>query len=156
MRKDDFISGGVLFCVALGILLNVKGSALTRKGAAFGPDFFPLVVGVLLGLLSILLMVHSVSFPKSSIHRASQNGKTTTLPKRIFLTAVCYSAFAYLIGFLISTLGFVFIGTRLMGERNYVRNIMYSLGFGFLMHFVFISLLDLPLPRGVLWRFLGI
>ena len=152
--KDKTI-GIICFGIGLVTLLGTRGLSITTKGTGFGPGAFPLVVGSGLMVLSIFLVIRSC-LAKNEIDQTQKSLKLLYKPFMILLLTSLYIGLVLFLGFLVSTILFVFVMTRVFGERSIKINALYSVSLGILIEVVFVVGLKLPLPAGWVMNLLGI
>lgn len=152
--KKDMVTGVVLLVVAGVILAGVRRLPTIQKGAGFGPGTFPLVVGIGLALLGALLVVRSFySKPLRNLDMPKERATTQTGPLAILLATAGYIGLISLLGFLASSIMFVFVITRIFKERSYTKSILYAVVFTSLVYLCFTYLLKTDLPASSLWGF---
>lgn len=143
---NAFIGIFLTFFLVFSLLLDKK----TIAGDVFGAGGFPIVLAVL-GLCVLAGIVIKGLKDKSKVHIAlfdikSQSGKAVILNVAI-LTA--YLFFMNIIGFLLSTLIFVFGSTRGMGYKKLHIVAIFTIVLSAVLVFVFGRLFVIPLPRGI-------
>ena len=152
--KDKTI-GIICFAIGLMTLLGTRGLSITTKGTGFGPGAFPLVVGSGLMVLSIFLVIRSC-LAKNEIDQTKKSLKFLYKPFMILLLTSLYIGLILFLGFLVSTILFIFVMTRFFGERSTKINALFSVSLGLLIEVVFVVGLKLPLPTGYVLEILGI
>ena len=138
-----------IICLGIGLmtLVGTRGLLVITPGTGFGPAAFPAVVGAGLIVLSIILIVKS-RFARDDTGRVAKPIKILYKPLVILLLTCLYTGLILLLGFLISTILFVFAMTRLFGEKSIKVNALFSVSLGLLIDLVFVLGLRLPLPAG--------
>lgn len=151
--KRDMVTGVVLLGVAGVILAGVRRLPITQKGSGFGPGTFPLIVGIGLALLAAFSLLRSF-YSKPHHHLDMPKERTTTQigPLAILLATAGYISLISLLGFLASSIMFVFVITRIFKERSYVTSILYAVVFTSLVYLCFTYLLKTDLPACSLWE----
>ncbi len=154
--KRDKITGVVLLGVAAIILAGARRLPTIQKGTGFGPGTFPLVIGIGLALLATLLLLRSFR-SKSDRDLDGPKKHTTTQagPIAVLLAMAGYIGLINLLGFLASSVIFVFVVTRIFREKNYVTSILYAVVFTALVYVCFTYLLSTDLPTSGLEAILG-
>lgn len=148
MRKYDLISGLFLLFFSITIcLLSVRYKIGTFNAPNSG--FFPLLMGIVLGVLSILILVEA---RKKKISRIA-----FWAPKAdkigIFLSFVFVLLYALLIeriGFIATTAIFFFLFSRFISHHGWVTAFLFGVIASFSIYILFTYLLYAPLPRGLL------
>jgi putative tricarboxylic transport membrane protein len=152
--KDKTI-GIICFGIGLMTSLGTKGLSITSKGTGFGPGAFPLVVGIGLMALSLFLVIKSSLFKKEG-GQTTKSFKMLSKPFMILFLTSLYIGLILFLGFLVSTILFIFAMTRFFGERSIKINALFSVSLGLLIEVVFVLGLKLPLPTGYVLEILGI
>ena len=155
MRVDDTILGAILLAFAAAIV----GYAQTFPalgGMAFGPDLFPTVIGCGLGACGIGLMLTGILR-----RRAQGGGAWVDVPDWMRswslagnLAAVLAAILGYIflsdwVGFHLTAMAVLALLFLKLGVRLPVL-VVFAVGVPFLIHYVFYSLLRVPLPWGLL------
>jgi len=148
MRHRDLYTGiGFLaFAIAVGVQASRYPFGSLRR---VGPGFFPLVLALLLGVLSLTLFL-------KAMHRKETNG--IEWPGRdagVALALVVAAIFAYSLllkplGFLLTTLLFCFVVYRFSDPRGKFRPFIASVVATFLSFLFFRIWLGIPFPTGLL------
>jgi putative tricarboxylic transport membrane protein len=149
MRKSDFISGVFLFIFSVVLFFQTKG--LTIWGD-LGPSegFFPLLLSVLLGFLSLLIILKTWLIkkePQESVEILGAN------KGKLFL----YFASFLLFGLIFKTIGysltltafFIFI-LKILEKQSWKLTIVVTVVSIAVSHVMFIVFLSVPLPEGFL------
>jgi hypothetical protein len=146
-RRDSFVAI-ILFIFSLGVGIQASrypiGSGLKRVG----PGFFPLVIAILLGALSVALLV------KSIIH--SEKGDKPIWPEQFLsLIVIMVAVFAY--GFLLEYLGFplnTFLFSFALFKYEYPHKWLLpfigGLTTSIFSFFIFKMWLNVSFPHGIL------
>ena len=69
------------------------------------------------------------------------------------LTALTFIAYILLlepVGYLLATIGLITLESRLLGSRNWLRNLIVSFVISALVYGIFNLLLEIPLPEGLI------
>ena len=112
--------------------------------AAVGPRAFPIVIGI--GLISCSLWI-GLSEARSPV---------TPIPIdwRLFvfsaLTFLVYILLLEPVGYLLATVGLITLESRLLGSRDWFRNLIVSVVITASVYGVFNLLLDIRLPEGLI------
>lgn len=149
MKYADMIAG--LVTAVIGLFVTILSSAIpTMPTSDVGPAFFPKVIGYLLLSLGILLAVKSfmTNKDKESWKRLFHRGSITAL-----IVIIIFGAYVFLLpvlGFMIST-PLLIIGLSLfLKATNKIAVIVTGLAVTFALYYVFLKVLLIPLPQGII------
>ena len=158
MRFNDAIPGRLF--LAVGIFAFVHAGSFTRfPGVPYGPDLFPRIIAVMMGGGGLMLIVSGL--------RGAGRAPFVTLadwarePRSYVLFFSVIGAVLFYV-FLSGVLGFLLCGalmlTGLLMITRGVRTLLSSAVIGvvvtILIHLVFAEMLRVPLPFGVIERWL--
>ncbi|RJR51177.1 MAG: tripartite tricarboxylate transporter TctB family protein [Desulfobacteraceae bacterium] len=150
MRKLDIQSGIFLLlasvAICVGSLQHEVGS-LTEPGSGF----FPLVTGLVLGVLAILILIEG--WKKEQDSAAFWSPAANKMG--IFLTIVFILVFSFLLewaGFLITTTLFFLLVSRFVSHHRWSTALFFGLAASISTYVVFNYLLRAPLPGGIVER----
>lgn len=134
----------LLFSIAVWLYANTFPEA---KGTVPGSGFFPQLISVVLGVLSIALLLKredesSVTFLK---------GKKALIFGLGIFSLLIYVVLVELIGFLVMTVLFSSVWMWLMEVRKVKTIILTSVIVGISITLVFEYLLNVPIPHGLLY-----
>src|SRR5262245_24398128 len=137
----------ILF-LALAVWISVE--ALQVPLGTFrmpGAGFFPLALGLILGLLSVLLWVMSLL--------SSAPGSTDAWPERHEVLYLIGSIVAAVwlferLGFLLTMISFLALTMRVLGKVSWPKSIVLALVGSVAAHVVFGRVLQIALPSGIL------
>ena len=144
--RSDVSVGVALLGFATVTLLGVRGLPITHKGTGFGPGAFPLIIGTGLALLAAVQIIKPLFARNGNVPKQKENGKAKIRPILILLATALYIGLIGWLGFLFSTIIFVFIITRLVGEKNYLVSAGYAGAFACLSYLFFNVWLKVALP----------
>lgn len=133
------------------IFLGIRGLPLTHKGTGFGPGAFPFLIGIGLSFLAVLQIVKSFFFSVGDESATQKTAVSQAKPMTVLLATIGYTLFINLVGFLASTIIFLFVATRIFGERRYFVSALYAGGFACLTYLFFNVWLKVTLPVWSLW-----
>jgi hypothetical protein len=136
-----------LILTIIGIVGVIEGLGLNRLSAeaddAFGPGWYLMV-------LSLVLIVCGLYYLVSTLKGRDKKTEAALVwdgPATFAILAMIVScALLPYIGYFMSTAAFIFVGTRLFGEKSWVRSILVSGISGAVFWFVFVSLAKMPMP----------
>ncbi len=116
---------------------------------------FPLVVGITGFAISLYLVMVEIKvlFAEGAkqIQVAFNLRAFLRMETVLMALTVGYLAALWLIGYIVSSLIFIILSIRILGERNYIKSGLISIFTVALTYFLFRQWLSVPLPSGVLW-----
>ncbi|MDM5332579.1 tripartite tricarboxylate transporter TctB family protein [Ureibacillus composti] len=121
--------------------LKISGSAY---GSAIGPKTYPLILGIILGLLSLRLLYESFKSKAENKEKADIDYKKFGV---IFIAAILYVFLLEIIGYVLSTFLFLLIAFQVMEKGKILSTIIISAIFTFGVYFMYVSLLGGSLPK---------
>ena len=157
MRFHDGIVGLVLLIGALALVAYAQ-SLPAMPGQAFGPGFFPTLVGIGLGLTSLVLVFRGLAAGRSQPAVEVEPGLLD--PRGVGAVAVVlggvlfYLLAADWLGFLIVAPLVLLALFRSQGV-GWVPAVVIAVVATLLVHFAFYKLLRVPLPWGILTPYAG-
>lgn len=150
MIKSDLISGFVMLLVSIYVYI----SALSFPKSDYqlsGPAFYPQLMAILLGIVSITLIIRSVRSLKNNEH-----GEKVRInnPKKVIASMVAtliYVLILKTVGFLIAT--FIYLTVLILIMQPQKNKILISILVSFIMtgavYFIFAVLFAASLPMGI-------
>lgn len=164
-RYKDLISG--LFIVVVSIAMYISSNNIKKMVVtSIGPDFFPKLVAVILGVLGIILTIQAIVRDINTSRTTSDTDEGLEKKKLNFrdifkrnldivtlLLLILYSVLIDKLGFLISTMIYIFVQIMLMftnRKKNYIAIVSISIVFTFIVYFFFRKVLNVMLPAGLL------
>jgi len=146
----------------LGILLSIAvywGTFYLPKFqvSLAGPELFPRVLAIFLGILSLVLLFQSLGkiapFAKEKLENNSRKQKVF---KKMFI-AIAFTILYFLgmniLGFLICTsLYFAFLMLLMQSKKKYLKAILWSVTTTIVIYFIFGMALKASLPVGAIFR----
>ena len=144
----------LIFCIVLGgLLLFGLGSAVRFPTRTVGTDVLR-ASGFPIGVIVIALVILFILVGKY-ILQSRKEGKPLfrdlRVPPKVVAVAgaiVAYMGLMSIIGFILSTLTFVFVNPVIMGYRKYRILVIFSVIVTAVLVVLFGKLLFVPLPRG--------
>jgi putative tricarboxylic transport membrane protein len=161
-RKTRFNFDSILALVAIGFAvfliiyqLNMPKSAIRQ---ALGPSFVPVALLIGMILTAIVLFFNSLQMERKASATASiqEETETKTSAKQkkgmimILLGLLVYAVILTPLGFIISTTLCILYQTQLFEKGKWVRNLVVSIPFSFLVYYIFVYRLEIILPAGIL------
>jgi hypothetical protein len=118
------------------------------NGQGLGPDFFPKVTAIILGVLATILF-----FKKEDSEESIFSFPRSAVPLFVsgLIALVLYVIMIEFIGFTISTIFLTFSWMWLMGIRKWITLIVASILISVGIAAVFEFLLFVPIPHGILY-----
>src|SRR5690625_3875121 len=115
-------------------------------------DIVPIVLGSILMILSIILFFSKGSDEdeakqKKIIH---ENIKDLYMILIVVGLIFIYIWFLERAGFVVTSVLFIFVTTYVLGYRRHIINLIVSVSIPLAFYFVFSSLLEISLPKGIL------
>lgn len=156
-KYKGLIAGIVTALFAIAYLI---GSLFIRrtKFVAIGAEFMPEIYGSILLLLAgcqIYQSIKAVKRSKEDTAEAAEEQKDTKNVMMTFCLIVVYVAFMQLLGFMLSSILFLFFMSLLLTpastKPNYVAVIIFSVVLSLSTYYLFRNLMYLKLPIGVLF-----
>lgn len=133
-----------LLLVVLAILVYHWAADFPQgKGETLGPDFFPKVLAVAVGLLAMLMMVESLLMKKKPETETRRNYLLTAFVAALLLAYVLILPGA---GFVASTTLFLTASVYTLRRKHFLMIALISLLFTVSIFFAFKMVLKVPLP----------
>ena len=148
MRRRNLISSIVLLVLAVAIVMN---AGTLSFGSLWAPEagFFPLILGVLLAILSLILLGKAV---KGRGKEESLSDMAFGRWEKIGLTAgalLAFTIFVEHLGYLISSFLLVAFLLRAVEPQKWWLVIVVAFFSSLVAYLVFGLWLDTPLPKGI-------
>ena len=153
MKKANVITGVVF--LALSIFAYMQAQKMVGKimTDALGPGFWPKVLGLMMGVLSLALIVEGlfgkqaegekvpIAFGTEGFHRVL----------KLFAVLIVFGAILYFLGIYVGILFMMPLCMWLHGERNKKILVGLTVGSCLFIYLVFGLALRVPLPMGLLF-----
>ena len=153
MKKANIITGVVF--LALSIFAYMQAQKMVGKimTDALGPGFWPKVLGLVMGVLSLALIVEGlfgkqaegekvpIAFGTEGFHRVL----------KLFAVLIVFGAILYFLGIYVGILFMMPLCMWLHGERNKKILVGLAVGSCLFIYLVFGLALRVPLPMGLLF-----
>lgn len=159
-EKRDFIAG---FCSLLfGVLLLIFSKGITVKNVTgdFGSAFLPRLVGWLIVLLSVLLLGtvalkhRGDSAGEPAGQAPPQNTENSLAVFLSFGNLLLYVILLKKLGFILSSMAFLFLQMTIMAEKLTKRNLILWLVITVIVppvvYWIFVKVFSMSLPVGIL------
>ena len=152
--KKAYVITGVVF-LALSIFAYMQAQKMVGKimTDALGPGFWPKVLGLMMGVLSLALIVEGlfgkqaegekvpIAFGTEGFHRVL----------KLFAVLIVFGAILYFLGIYVGILFMMPLCMWLHGERNKKILVGLAVGSCLFIYLVFGLALRVPLPMGLLF-----
>ena len=152
LRRGRMIAGlvGLLLSLAYGqqAWTKLPMGQIRQPGAAV----FPLIVAALMAISSLMILFEerkSLDSMEGPLGLPSGSGLRRLLGA--VATLVGYVLMAYLVGHLIASILLSLALVHLINPGSWVRTVVIGLAISLSTYGLFVSMLGVPLPRGVLW-----
>jgi putative tricarboxylic transport membrane protein len=152
MKKRDLYSS--LFFLGVGVLFvvgSLRFSVWDRYGP--GPGFFPLVLGIMFSILSLLLFISKIVDKGREGGIAEEDSLRFPAIKKTVLYLCLLLCFGFLfehLGFLLTILFFMTGVLVSFSRRSIKLSLIISILTSVTTYLLFVKLLDVPLPGGIL------
>ena len=156
-KYGDIVIG--IFYAALGAVTIWLGQQLPKSRVMkIGPDFMPMVIGILILVLALMLLFSAIKNFKANTAKAEAMPADTSDYKRVLASLVLVVIYVNIlapIGFILSTLGYLFLQIVVLApnDRRSSKNIlMYAvidIVFVFVVFFLFRYGFKIVLPAGI-------
>ncbi|MBZ4655118.1 MAG: hypothetical protein JG781_2475 [Peptococcaceae bacterium] len=150
MKKADIIAG--ILGLALSVYVAWAAAQFPEdKVLLLGPHFFPTLLAIGLGLMSLILIA------KAMLGKAKKAGETFDLKDPgiqragiALLATILYGILLPHVGFIIMSIVYLFFLMCLLKQRNYSKMLAIALGVTFIVYGIFRVALNITLPTGFL------
>ena len=162
MKKSNIIIGVFLVALSIFYYLSTRGFPPPPVTENLGADFFPKFLAVILALLAMMLILGSLFFQRTSSQeekKAAISGGERLEEDSFAVEGISYKfllgsiglSFLYAIllpfvGYLTTTSLFIFCMIRLLGTKQWLRNIAVSIILTVVLYLLFARILGVPLP----------
>lgn len=158
MRFNDAIPGALF--LAMGIFAFIHaGSFMSFPGVPYGPDLFPRIIAVMMGGGGVVLIIGGLR----KAHRApwleladwARDWRSYGVFLAVVGAVLFYVLLSGTLGFLLT--GFLMLTSLLLVTRGIsavISNVVIAALVTILIHFIFAEALRVPLPFGVIERWL--
>jgi putative tricarboxylic transport membrane protein len=156
----NFDSILALASIVIAVYLIIYQYNMPRSSVrqALGPSFVPIAILIVLILTAIALFFKSVQAERKADAAVSAlaepETKTSAKQKKIvimiLLGLVIYALILTPVGFIVSTIICINYQAQLLEKGKWVRNLVVSVPLSFLVYYVFVYLLEITLPAGIL------
>ena len=152
MKKANVITGVVF--LALSIFTYMQAQKMVGKimTDALGPGFWPKVLGLVMGVLSLALIVEGLFGKQAEGEKAPIAFGTEGFHRvlKLFAVLIVFGAILYFLGIYVGILFMMPLCMWLHGERNKKILVGLAVGSCLFIYLVFGLALRVPLPMGLL------
>ncbi|MEW6672279.1 MAG: tripartite tricarboxylate transporter TctB family protein [Thermodesulfobacteriota bacterium] len=162
MKKSDAVIGFILLALALFYYLSTRDLPPPSVTEKLGASFFPILLTITLAVLSVLLLAGSFFSRDSSDEKAAVAGgerleedafssEAISYPTLLGTMglSILYVALLNVTGYLATTPVFIIALVRLLGMRQWIKNIALSIILTAALYLLFGKALGVPLPAGI-------
>ncbi|MBS5676304.1 MAG: tripartite tricarboxylate transporter TctB family protein [Oscillibacter sp.] len=153
MKKANVITGVVF--LALSIFAYMQAQKMVGKimTDALGPGFWPKVLGLVMGVLSLALIVEGLFGKQAEGEKAPIAFGTEGFHRvlKLFAVLIVFGAILYFLGIYVGILFMMPLCMWLHGERNKKILVGLAVGSCLFIYLVFGLALRVPLPMGLLF-----
>lgn len=143
-RVGNWIAALLLLVLVVVVFVSSAGLPTTGQESDPGPVFYPRMIAVALGLLSLGLLL------QSSTGEALPRGRDAARVVAIIVLLVLYAYILQALGFIAATILFLVGGLLAAGIRGPLALVLLPAGVSVVTFYVFFELLQVSLPQGVL------
>jgi len=151
-RRGRLIAGLVGLLLSLGYGQQAWTTLPMGKIREPGAAVFPLIVAALMAVSSLMILFEEMRSPDSQEGPLGlPSGANLHRLLGIVASLVGYGVMAYLVGHLIASVLLSLALVHLINPGSWVRTVVIGLAISLSTYGMFVSMLGVPLPRGVLW-----
>lgn len=152
MKKYDFGVSALLIVLSLLLIRSSLTLGAAATGTAMGSGVWPAMLGALLIVLSAVLAVQA-ALKKGDDEPAPIDFRSAGMKRMyiLFGLLLAFVAVLKLLGFYIAVACLIPAVMRLLGEKRLWMDAALTAGMLAFVHLVFVLLLDLKLPGGLLF-----
>lgn len=146
----DRYASFVFLLLGIGFITESTKLASSAYGSKVGPSIFPLGLGIILVVLSLLLLYET--FKKKQ--KQTGNEKQSLDYKRFFIitvSAVVYGLLLETLGYVISTFLFLVVGFQALEKGGWVKTVIISSALSGGIYYLFAEVLQGTLPGFPTW-----
>ncbi|WP_087874188.1 tripartite tricarboxylate transporter TctB family protein [Arthrobacter globiformis] len=149
-KTGPFIVGAVM--LVIGIILLIQTFRIPGEGFdPQGPRFFPLCIVLAWLLLSVIyLATHIGKIIRTGKGEAAEKFSRMVPAAILVISLVVYALVLDSLGYLIATALFFVAAARVLGSRNWARDITVGVLLSAIVYFSFTQALGVRLPEGIL------
>lgn len=157
-RKYGDIVAGIFYAVLGAVTIYFAQQLPKSRVMKIGPDFMPMVIGILIFVLALMLLFNAVKNFKANAAKAEAMPADTSDYKRVLASLVLVVIYVNIlapVGFILSTLGYLFLQIVVLApnDRRDAKNILtyaiIDVVFVFVVFFLFRYGFKIVLPAGM-------
>ena len=157
-RKYGDIVTGIFYAVLGAVTIYFAQQLPKSRVMKIGPDFMPMVIGILIFVLALMLLFSAVKNFKANAAKAEAMPADTSDYKRVLASLVLVVIYVNIlapVGFILSTLGYLFLQIVVLApnDRRDAKNILtyaiIDVVFVFVVFFLFRYGFKIVLPAGM-------
>ena len=157
-RKYGDIITGIFYAVLGAAVIYLSKQLPKSKVMKIGPDFMPMLIGVIILILALILLVSAIKNFKANSEKIASMPADTSDYKRVLASLVLVVIYVNIlapIGFILSTLGYLFLQIVVLApnDRRTAKNILgyavLDVVFVFAVFFLFRYGFKIVLPSGI-------
>ena len=156
-KYGDIIVG--IFFMALSVVLMIMAQMLPKsKVMEIGPDFMPMVIGVLTFILAAIFTFLSVKNFKAKVAAIDPDSIPECDYKRVLSSIILVLVYVFIlkpVGFIVSTLAFLFLQMLVLspdderGKKDMIKLAVIDVIFTLVVFFLFRYGFKIVLPAGI-------
>jgi len=151
-RRGRLIAGLVGLLLSLGYGQQAWTTLPMGKIREPGAAVFPLIVAAFMAVSSLMILFEEMrSLDSEEGPLGLPSGADLHRLLGIVASLVGYGVMAYLVGHLIASVLLSLALVHLINPGSWVRTVVIGLAISLSTYGMFVSMLGVPLPRGVLW-----
>ncbi len=157
-KKYGDIIVGIFYSVLGAVTIYLSQQLPKSRVMKIGPDFMPMVIGVIILVLALMLLFSSIKNFKANSQKAEASPADTSDYKRVLASLVLVVIYVNIlspVGFILSTLGYLFLQIVVLApnDRRTAKNILsyaiIDVIFVFAVFFLFRYGFKIVLPAGM-------
>lgn len=155
MKKYNIGISALLIVLSVLVIRSSLQSGAAVQGTAMGPGVWPMILSIVMILLSVILMVQTLVRPRPEGEEKPIDFASSGM-KRIYILVGLLALFCLLIklfGFYVAIVYLIPSVMFLLGERRPAMLIGLTVGIVVFIVIVFVVLLQLKMPGGILLSF---
>jgi len=160
MKFSDLVLGLIVGAIGMAVIVTAAGFP-QMAGMAYGPEFFPILLGTGFCLCGLSLLVSGLKQRRISpgvpmVRMAGWMSDRAALMRvaMVFATVIFFILASEYAGFLLTSM-IALLAFLISLRASLPQMVLVSVGFPLLVHFLFSNALRVPLPRGFIetWLF---
>jgi len=159
-RIVDLLFTAMVFVGSIYLWLAADKFPVFAKYKNVDSDFWPKIILVCIGILSILILYENIAALRASFRgeREGPSGcdretasSSVNWTKMILMGLLCIAYYwgLHFLGFFMATILFMWLAMAVIGGAKRVMAIVFPIVFTSVLAIVFVKLLELSLPRGM-------